>query len=252
MSDLTLVHLVSASYDTVPVEQFATAYRLHDAGIPHRLLLLLNGIDKVRARTHLAALDNIEFDVMPVPRSVIDLRSYIVAAKRLPSGRLCFLNSHAAPLADGWLRRLDEASRAPGTGLVGATGSWEAPARPTPWSRWPRFPNPHVRTNAFVIDRDLMTSLWWPAVKSKRQAWELESGRRSVTRQVQAEGLGVLVVGRQGVFAPDDWPSSRTFRSGDQDNLLVADNRTRQWINALPADRVRLSGLAWGDVSLGD
>ncbi|WP_392544870.1 hypothetical protein [Oryzobacter telluris] len=245
-TDLTVVHLVSASYGTGPVEQFADAYRRHDPGCPHRLLVLLSGIRADRAPQHLVALQGIEYDAMEVPRSTIDLQSYRVAAAEVQTRRLCFLNSHSAPVSDGWLRRLDEAWRAPGVGLVGATGSWESMGNARPWRRWPEFPNAHLRTNAFLIERDLMTSLWWPTVTSKHRAWELESGRRSLTRQVQSRDLGVFVVGREGVFAPEQWAVSHTFRSGGQSNLLVADNRTRQWAEADSRTREHLSTLAWG------
>ena len=50
-----------------------------------------------------------------------------------------------------------------GVGLVGASGSYEsfstnAPivARPYRTRQFPRFPNPHVRTNAFMLSRELM------------------------------------------------------------------------------------------------
>jgi hypothetical protein len=112
------------------------------------------------------------------------------------------------------------------------------------------FPNPHVRTNAFMIERSLMLSLEWPAVRTKTSAWKLENGRPSVTRQVWARDLEALVVGRDGrAFQPPSWPESRTFRSGDQDNLLVADNRTREYAEAPPERRRWLAGLAWGEGS---
>ena len=69
-----------------------------------------------------------------------------------------------------------------------------------------------------------------------------------MTRQLWARGLQTLIVGRDGcAFPPQRWADSATFRSGDQANLLVADNRTRQWEAADPAERAHLSRLAWGE-----
>ncbi len=86
-----------------------------------------------------------------------------------------------------------------------------------------------------------MLSLDWPEVGTKRGAWALESGRRSITRQVWERGLETLVVGRDGqAYERDRWFDSATFRSGGQRNLLIADNRTRQFDDATP----RSSG-AW-------
>jgi hypothetical protein len=98
------------------------------------------------------------------------------------------------------------------------------------------------------MSRDLVRAARWPEVPTKRGAWELESGRDGLTRFVWSRGLAALVVGRDGTaYAPHEWPRSATFRGGEQANLLVADNRTRQWEEAGAAERARLSRLAWGD-----
>jgi hypothetical protein len=48
------------------------------------------------------------------------------------------------------------------------------------------------------------------------------------------------------VFEKERWPESHTFRSGDQHNLLVGDNRTRDYQHADPAMRRALAAMAWG------
>ncbi len=104
-----------------------------------------------------------------------------------------------------------------------------------------------MRTNAFLLSRELMLSADWPEVESKARAWELESGHRSLTRHAWSLGLETLVVGRDGrAFRPHEWPASATFRSGAQENLLVADNRTREWDEAGPEQRAELARRAWG------
>jgi hypothetical protein len=138
--------------------------------------------------------------------------------------------------------------------MVSATGSWESLVDPASLAsrllrgrRFDRFPNPHLRTNAFAMPSELMRSLDWPEVRTKRGAWGLESGRQSITRQVWERGLEALVVGRDGQAYPRDrWSESATFRSGEQRNLLVADNRTRQFAEATPEEQRRLAELAWG------
>jgi hypothetical protein len=81
----------------------------------------------------------------------------------------------------------------------------------------------------------------------KQDAYKLENGRRSITRQLQRKGLRTLVVDRHGaVYDHEQWHHSRTFWQGDQEGLLVADNQTR-WYADADADRRRLlSGFAWG------
>jgi hypothetical protein len=93
-----------------------------------------------------------------------------------------------------------------------------------------------------------MVSLRWGEVFTKSGAWRLENGKRNVTQQVWEDGLEALVVGRDGeAYAHERWYESHTFRSGGQRNLLVADNRTRQFAEADPAEQRRLAELAWGE-----
>jgi hypothetical protein len=75
----------------------------------------------------------------------------------------------------------------------------------------------------------------------------LESGRGSISNQIWERGKKVLVVGRNGVaYPPESWRASATFRSGDQRNLLIADNRTEQYAAADPCFKRRLELMAWG------
>ena len=244
------MHLVWAPLGPAPVERFAASYRRLPAGLDHRLVVLLNGFEaRAAAAEHLEPLAGIDHDVLVLDRPVLDLTAYAWGLERVDGERVCLLNSHSVLLAPGWLAALDTQLSRPGIGMVGATGSYERPHSALPWRRrrWPAFPNPHLRSNALLAPRDLLRSLDWRPVTVKRQAWELESGRRGLSRQVLDQGLDLLVVGRDGAgYEPDRWPESATFRSGEQANLLVEDNRTRQWVEAPPAEREALARRAWG------
>jgi hypothetical protein len=59
-----------------------------------------------------------------------------------------------------------------------------------------------------------------------------------------------VVVGRDGrAYDIEEWPASSIYRAGGQRNLLIADNRTRDWDRASPRLRRRLSRDAWGGVA---
>jgi hypothetical protein len=98
-----------------------------------------------------------------------------------------------------------------------------------------------------MLRRETMLKLARPPMKSKLDALRFESGRHSFTRQIVAMNREVLVVGRDGKgYVPEDWPASNTFRSGDQENLLVGDKRTAEFVRADPERRRRLSEVTWG------
>jgi hypothetical protein len=78
-------------------------------------------------------------------------------------------------------------------------------------------------------------------------AYRFESGMLSLTRQVQALGLDVLVVDRDGRgYRPDEWASSDTFRQNGQKNLLIADNQTDSFAASNETEQEALCRRAWG------
>jgi hypothetical protein len=78
-------------------------------------------------------------------------------------------------------------------------------------------------------------------------AYGLENGRYSLTRQVQRLGLHTYVVDRHGaVYDRERWPDAHTFWRGEQEGLLVADNQTRSYAHGGPDRRWLLSAFAWG------
>lgn len=259
MAGVCVVHLVWAPLGLEPLRRFTRSYRARSAGCEHALLVVFNGFADAAAldaaRAELAELEHAQL----VPSHPLqDLGAYRAAAEHArDADTLCFLNSHSELLVDGWLALLERQLRAPGVGIVGATGSHESsfssaprPLKPLRRRQFPPFPNPHVRTNAFMLERERMLALDWTVARGKSSAHRLESGTRGITRQLLADGLEPRVVGRDGRgYAPLEWPHSRTFRSGDQGNLLVADNRTRQYDEADPPRRAELARMAWGEAA---
>ncbi len=109
------------------------------------------------------------------------------------------------------------------------------------------FPARHIRTNGFMLTGEVLSRLRTPTPRRKADTYRLESGRRSLTSQVLAMGLEANVVTREGTsFAPADWPTSRTFWSGDQEGLMIADNQTRLYAEGDAGERMALSRYAWG------
>ena len=71
-----------------------------------------------------------------------------------------------------------------------------------------------------------------------------ERARRARCRRA---GWRRSVVGRDGEAYPvDRWAEAAVFRSGEQRNLLVADNRTRDYAEGDARYRRKLTRLAWG------
>lgn len=119
-----VAHLVWGPLGPDPLRAFLASYREHPAGEDHELVVILNGVQREHRRALLEVLDGVEHRLLTLDRPVQDLEAYALAAASLDHERLCFMNSYASILADGWLSKLERALDGPGVGLVGATGSW--------------------------------------------------------------------------------------------------------------------------------
>jgi hypothetical protein len=255
--------------------RFAESYARFSAGVNHRLILILS---RNQNEVQIAELDSLfggtAPSVFPVSGIDYDIGMYRSALAATNFELYCFLNSYSVILAPGWLKSLSDCALNPRVGLVGATASYQSifsdavtklsPRRQSLGqlssgvsvavkcvAHFPPFPNPHIRTNAFMIRKDVFQRICWPRNPSRMETFRFESGRRSLTRQVLKMGLDAMIVGCDGrPYSVSEWPSSGTFRQNEQDNVLVADNHTIDYDSASSERRRQLAAAAWGVHSL--
>ena len=283
---ICVAHLVRAANGTAPLRAFLDSYARHPAGVDHELLLLLKGFEQPLPAEVEELLKGFAHLRRFVPDRGFDVDAYFEIARVRPAGVFCFLNSFSVILADGWLDKLHRALVENDAGMVGATGSWQSmssnyadtrlpgfsmhagyPAwkrrllrvlpflgNLLPWMRsrllrgmFDPFPNHHLRTNAFMIERSTALAVRVAPMHWKFDAHRFESGKRGLTRQILESGKAVFVVGRDGIaYDRRDWHSSNTFWRRNQENLLVADNQTRMYDHSDPELRAVYSLIAWG------
>jgi hypothetical protein len=254
MSETSVVHLVWGPLGPEKLAKFVASYRSRPAGISHQLVVVFNGVESSTQRAELEAeLDGIEFQALSTPAPVIDLNAYRWAVDRVGGDRILFCNSYSEFLVDGWLELFTRHFDDPEVGMVGATGTYEsireAPFKwKMPWTKlFPPFPNPHLRTTGFMMERALIEAIRWKPPTGKISALNIESGKRSISNEVKRRGLSCVVAGRDGrAYGEEQWQASRTFRVGEQENLIIADNRTEDYLAAGSEERDHLRKLAWG------
>lgn len=224
---------------------FLRSLRRYSAGMPYQPVLIQKGftpglIHPLSRRW--PASDGCVPKIIEVPYEGFDLDAYRKAAQVIDSPILLFFNSYSRVLADHWLLKFYSALEGLGpNSVVGATGSWEGLGEHT------AFPNVAIRTNAFMIERDRFLTFTQP-LNTKRDTNLFEAGPDSMTRNILATGGHVAIVDLDGrTVMPNDWPESGVFRSGNQERLLVADNRTMDYQCVSLRRRARRARLAFGD-----
>ncbi len=114
-------------------------------------------------------------------------------------------------------------------------------------NQFPSFPNPHIRTNAFMMQREDFIKAYNKLSTNKLHTSRTESGHNSITRfMIQREKKAKLITSEGTGIEIDQWPESNTFRQGFQKKLIVADNRTRNFDNCSHGWQVTQSWLTWG------
>ncbi len=221
----------------------------HNSGIEFELVLILKGykpneFDKSLSqfRPHLPSnIEILRYDDSDNPTRIL-----FDVAKKIDCDRFVFFTSFSRVLASGWLRHYaDTFERAASCGVVGATGGYESLNDQTP------FPNVGIRTNAFMVSRDVFVSLDPGDLSAKHGGNLFEAGPNGMTKQIVARGFRPFVVDRFGKYwSSEEWPHSLTFRASNQERLLVSDNRTYDYERTNMRKRRELALRNWGTDSV--
>ncbi len=279
-SRIATFYLARACEGLAPVRAFVSSYRRYQAGVTHQLIVLFKGFRSARTLQQTQALfAGLSFRALEVAEGGFDIGSYVYAATKVHTDLLFFLNTFSVLLADNWLEKIYRQGQKSEIGLVGATASYQSlystlrkkwhsrqknalahliknPLLLTRWKRgtalrhFPPFPNPHVRTNGFMIRKSLFLALSKPRFKDKMDALLFESGPNSLTRQVLLTKKQVCIVDKEGgCFTASEWKESCPFWNKGQTTLLIADNQTRRFDKLSPEQRLALHRQAWGELT---
>jgi hypothetical protein len=277
MSDLMVIYLIRN--DGVCHENLNNfLISLKEFGIPESLplLFLFKGFKSYEVETLRRVNNILNHSFMSINDHLFDLNSYIECANSFKFKYLLFLNSYSEVNCSNWLDIYLQASHGSDSVIVGSTASFECLGYNPPLLDkknslskiiWivrvimrrmnsirfmfsaTGFPNPHIRTNAFLIDRNSFLEYFringYP--KSKFDCHLVESGPKGLTKYMIKKGATVVIVSNNGeVFNVSDWGSANLFRANNSsDRLVFTDNRTREYTNASIEKKAQLIWDAW-------
>ena len=116
------------------------------------------------------------------------------------------------------------------------------------YAQFAGFPNPHIRSNGFMVARSRILEFAPERIRTKLDACAFESGPNSLTSRIRRDGLEALVVDDKGVGYPvHEWWRSQTFRLGNEENLLLSDNQSRSFQRMDSGAKATHMRITWGD-----
>jgi hypothetical protein len=278
---VAVVHLVWIPYGSSHLKTFLVSYKKYNASFDHDLIIVFNGVsheNELKEYHEILKTHEINYTFFSLSQGQ-DIAAYSWVANKIKYRYILFLNTFTEFLADNWLLYLMNAIQREKVGIVGATGSWQShyslvfqnnhlkwdftksfkvnfrkyklfTKAILYWSfLFPSFPNPHIRTGSFLVERNLFLNFYGENVRSKFDAYIFESGRKGISYILQKKGFELIVVTKTGsFFQSKQWNISNTFWAGRQENLLIADNQTRLYQNSDEKQKRRLNLSAWGKV----
>lgn len=109
------------------------------------------------------------------------------------------------------------------------------------------FPNPHIRSNGFIVDRSTFVDIAGDVGNTKNAAYGFESSRTGLSASIASRGLRLVLIDKAGdQYDVADWTKSQTFRLGNQERLLLSDNQTRGFDAMSDGERSTLALISWG------
>jgi glycosyltransferase involved in cell wall biosynthesis len=126
----------------------------------------------------------------------------------------------------------------------------EASAKGAPFhfaAQYPQFPNPHIRSNVFMLRREEVVAMPLADGDPKLAGCAFESGADGLSARILKRGERLLLVGGNGkAYDIPEWMNSGCFRSRDQENLLAVDNQTKAFDSYSEPEREIHRMFAWG------
>jgi len=273
-----VVYLMYIPYGYIHFKNFIDSYNNYSAGIDHNFVIVFKDFQ------HTLELDQyikyvekkrIKFSYYLLQKNNdVDIGAYFYIAAKLKNENLFFLNTRSLILCQNWLLILNQSLNNNNIGAVGCTGSWGDFGRQNIYkgsnllkylfsiilfyfNYYPRVKE-HLRTNSFLINRELFLSLKYTdpkpkilfrflKISSKYKALCFEHGKNSLTQQLEKRNLCVKVVGKNGsCYTVDAWMDSLVFWNGNQENLMIHDNQTLLYHNSDNKMKLLLKHKAWG------
>ncbi len=277
--DICVVHLIREKNGISTFKSFLNSYLNHKTGLEHNLLFLFKKNNKSSSvNDYYKVLKNIPHQFLIIPDNGFDIDAYFIAARKTNFKYYLFLNSFSIINSDNWLLKMYSHLSKPDVGLVGTSASFSSICPQINFRKlfrqekrnliykarklsnyliiflypilrfyYGHFPNPHIRTNGFMISRDHLLKLNIGRIYFKFQAWLFESGRNSLSKRIEELGLKVLVIGNDGkAYDKCKWKISNTFCISNQQNLMIEDNQTRKYQFGSNEEKTYYQKLVWG------
>ena len=263
-----VAYIAYGPFGTDYLKKFINSYTKFKNDEKHQLLICFKGFAESSNLSEWKKIINFEFiEFREInEENDFDIGSYFRIAEKYENRKILFLDTHTRMNCHNWLKIfLDNYKE---KRLVGATGSFASISsqflnfyypqytkfQQLRWGlhhlkKFKLYPNPHLRTTAFMIRGSELINLNFDRKKfvKKIETNYFESGRKNLTYQLQKKGYEIGIVNSDNKFFKiKDWKFSETYCLNDQSKLVFIDNRTEEYQFADKNQQLKMSKFCWG------
>ena len=245
--------------------EFLSNYKKFKAGTEHTLVICFKLLNEDQISILKKNLINISYEEFIDPESTndFDFGSYKRVAEKYSQNYILFLNSHSYPISDNWLSLLSKFIGE--KTLIGTSASCESILTSTILKKkykflsfflrkfrykkkFNNFPNPHLRTSSFFIKGyDYIDFISNKKIRTKEDAWDIESGKFGLTNYFKNKGFNIFVINSLGQkFSEIDWKYSKTYNYLDQEYSIISDKHTRKYLSPDNDEKKIYEKNTWG------
>jgi hypothetical protein len=249
MKKILVMYLSTCYTKRLNLINFIKNYRKYNSGVKHKLLICFKNLSEKekQIRKKLLKKINCELFIDPENKNDHEWGSIKRVASNYKGYYIFFMNDYSYPIKKNWLQII--AKKIKSRTILACTGSNSSFATNSFFRKKkqnlvkfllnniyfnlfvPRFPNPHLRANSFLIKaKDYLSFIKNRKINNKRHSLLLESGHNSFSKFFRSKNYKLLVINSdRKLFKEEYWKNSNTFNYGNQEKLLISDKDTRYY-----------------------
>ena len=261
-NNFTVAYLINGDEQNIEesIVNFSSSYMKYSSGIEHELYLLIknrqkNNFDKIINDSFV----DCNYKIMPVDNEGFDIGAYYQFAKQVDAKYIFLINTNSFLLTNNWLKKVSIGIEKD-IDLVGTSASYEQLKLKNKNDNnfFAKFPNPHIRTNGFMIKRKLfidivnnyLNKIQKKNFLTKLDTYRFESGKIGLTSYLLNNNFKISLIGANGrLYNVKNWPVSNTFRLNEQENLLISDRQTRFYDSLQYQKKKYFNYISWGNTT---
>jgi len=260
-----IVIYLSTKYSKISdLNKFLKFYKKFKAGSKHKLLICFKQLSKEELTRRLRLIKEIDYFIDTINTNDHEWGTLKRVCQIHNKNYIFFMNDYSYPITTNWLKYFDKFKK--DKVLIGCTASKSSNYDNSFYRNYddnyfkaflkiiyfffniPKFPNPHLRVNAFLIKaKDYLEFIRNKKISYKIQSLVLESGYHGLTNFFIKKKYKIKVLNSFGnLYELDNAFLSKTFASYNQEGTIISDKQTRSYDKLAFNKKAKKSKQSWG------